>query len=404
MAFETYELLAEEALTIHFQPIVSLRQKAVVGLEALARPRQESGPWSVPDLFRAARERGGDLELDRLLRRMAMEAYRATEFPGGVRPLLFVNFESSLLDRGVAGSGHILKAVEATGLDPGDVAIEINESEVVDAGALRAFVDFYRSRGFLIALDDLGAGHSNLPRVAALRPDVLKVDRALIQGIDRDFYKQETFRSLVNLGAWTGCQVLAEGVETEAETEACAMLGAALFQGFHFARPQAPESLDMAPLRERLDRAGLSVRAAAARAIQVRRRVADSLRRVGERARDLVERSDATGFDIVLERLVRGEAAIECAYVLNRDGIQVTEAHLGSGLGPARSRLFAPPARGSDHGSREHFSSLLDAGLERYITDVYLSLATGKPCRTVAVRVKRRDGDLVVCLDFRVDL
>ncbi|HXC65057.1 MAG TPA: EAL domain-containing protein, partial [bacterium] len=213
------ELLAHQTLSIHFQPIVSLRQKAVAGLEALVRPQSHdsANKLSVAELFLLANANGRLLDVDRTLRSLALETYQAMRLPQDPRPLLFINFESSVIDQGVQGSGAILLAARACGLEPGDIVIEVNESRVLDIAALRRFVDFYRDHGFLIALDDLGAGHSNLPRVAELRPHILKVDRSLIQGIDEDFYKQETFKTLVGLGARTGCLILAEVVETQAE-------------------------------------------------------------------------------------------------------------------------------------------------------------------------------------------
>lgn len=400
------ELLEHQTLNIHFQPIVSLRQKTVAGLEALVRPQSDdpSRKISVPELFLLAHAHGWLLVLDRHLRSLAMETYRDLGLPKEQRPLLFINFESSVIDQGVVGSKAILQAVEEAGLDPGDIVIEVNESRVLDLPALRKFVDFYRDHGFLIALDDLGAGHSNLPRVADLRPHILKVDRALIQGIDGDFYKQETFKTLVGLGARTGCMVLAEGVETEGEVDCCARLGATLFQGYYFARPTAPEQLDLGAFRPALVAAAQRQRDETVKYIHTRRMEAHRLRRLSEAARNLLMQSDPTGFDTVLARLVRNDNAVECAYLLDKDGIQVTQTHTVTANTPHKNRLFTPAPRGADHSNKDYFFSLLDAGLERFTTDAYLSLATGAMCRTVACLVPRNDGNkYVLCLDLRVD-
>ena len=77
------------------------------------------------------------------------------------------------------------------GLKPENIAIEIIESDVEDLKELQRFVQLYRSYGFLIALDDVGAGHSNLNRIPLIKPDILKIDRFLVQNIQDDFYKQE---------------------------------------------------------------------------------------------------------------------------------------------------------------------------------------------------------------------
>ena len=75
---------------------------------------------------------------------------------------------------------------------------------------------------------------------------------------------------------------------------------------------------------------------------------ADALRRLSESTRDLLTHADPTGYDLILERLVRDEPRVECAYVLNRDGVQVTATHTGASLSEARSRLFAPAPRGAE--------------------------------------------------------
>jgi EAL domain-containing protein (putative c-di-GMP-specific phosphodiesterase class I) len=398
------DLLAEQSIQVHFQPIISLKQKAIVGLEALARPfaSDPQKKISVPELFLLAHAHGWLLVLDRHLRSLAMERYHGLIMPQDPRPLLFINFESSLIDQGVQGSGHILQAVQDAGLEPGDIVIEVNESRVHDLGALRRFVDFYRDHGFLIALDDLGAGHSNLPRVADLKPHIVKVDRSLIQNIDQDFHKQETFKTLVSLGAKTGCMVLAEGVETQAEVDCCAGLGASLFQGFYFARPMAPDKLDFQGIQPGLAAAARRQRYTAVQTIHERRLEAHRLRRLSEAAKHLLMQADPTGFDMVLSRLVRNDFNVECAYLLDKDGLQVSATHTNPNAPAARNRLFAPAPKGADHSAKEYFFSLLDAGLERYTTETYLSLATGNPCRTVSCLVPRSDGTkYVLCMDLR---
>ena len=77
-----------------------------------------------------------------------------------------------------------------------------------------------------------------------MRPDVIKIDRSLITGVDGDFYKQETFKSLVSLRRRIGALVVAEGIETEAEAVTALELGADLLQGFFLGRPQRGATFD----------------------------------------------------------------------------------------------------------------------------------------------------------------
>ena len=401
---ELNDLIYNELLSIHFQPIISLKQKAVVGLEALARPNPRPGlpQLNVLEMFRMAYNEGRLLELDRLCRRKAMSTYRDLALPEP-RPLMFVNFEASVIDQGVEGSGAIMQAVKECGLSPGDIVIEINESKVVDSLSLRRFVDRHRDQGFLIALDDLGTGESNLPRVAALRPHILKLDRSLVEGIDSDYFKQETFKSLVSLGHRVGCLILAEGVETQEEVDTCAALGAELFQGFNFSRALAPAGLDLESFTPAVSAAARRQREAAVRAIHTRSAQAHHMRSLSYAVRNTLILANVNDFDTILENLVQHEPEVECAYIVDRNGIQVTTTHFLPNNSLPPNRLFAPAPKGADHSNKQYFYSLMDAKLESYTTETYLSLATGYHCRTIASLVDRPDGNqYALCLDLSV--
>ncbi|MCT0225079.1 EAL domain-containing protein [Synechococcus sp. CS-1328] len=391
-------LLDHQELDTVFQPILSLRHQSVVGIEALARPRT----MGLVQMFLEAETTGRMLEVDRLCRWMALETYRRLRFEPGCRPLLFLNFEASVIDRGVLGSGWLLEAVQAAGLEPGDVVIEVNESRVLDLEALRAFVDDYRQHGFLIALDDLGAGDSNLPRIAQLRPHIIKLDRHLVAHVDRDFFKQETIKSLVNLSRSIGCMVLAEGVETHAEVDTCASLGAELLQGFFFARPRKPDQLDLPGLLEPLAEATRRQRVHATRALKARRQQSLDLHRIAQKGCASLQKVQRQGFDQALRDLLSADQGIEATYLLDERGIQVSETHMAPGINVMSSRLFEPARRGSDHSFKEYFFSLADTGLTRYTTNSYISLATGHSCRTVAVLLRHglTAANYVLCIDF----
>jgi len=401
---ELSDLIFTENLNIHFQPIISLQQKSVVGLEALARPGSRPGlpTLNVLQMFRMAQNEGRLLELDRLCRRKALITYHKLNLPCP-RPVLFMNFEASVIDQEVEGSDTITKTVQECGLNPNDIVIEINESKVMDGAALRRFVDRHRDASFLIALDDLGTGESNLPRVAALRPHILKLDRSLIDGINADYFKQATFKSLVILGHMVGCLILAEGVETQAEVDTCAALGAELFQGFNFARALPPEGLDLESLKPAISSAALRQRQAGVRAIHTRRTQANHMRILSDKVLKSLNATDATGFDAVLERLMPQEPEVQCAYVLNSSGIQMTETHNSPASAVWINLLSSLALKGTDHSNKEYFYSLMDAGLERYTTETYVSMGTGYHCRTMASLMRRPDGTLyALCLDLRV--
>jgi EAL domain-containing protein (putative c-di-GMP-specific phosphodiesterase class I) len=124
---------------------------------------------------------------------------------------------------------------------PGRLVFEIVESSVVsDRGHLLSVLEHFRSLGWRVALDDVGAGWNSLSLLAAVRPDVVKLDKALVQELP-DEGARTVVRATIELAHRLGAVVVAEGVETERLAEQVAELGADLGQGWLFGRPVRPE-------------------------------------------------------------------------------------------------------------------------------------------------------------------
>ncbi len=401
------EIVHRESLDIHFQPIVSLKRKNVLGVEALARPTDPVSGRPVPpaELFAQALHAGGAVDLDRLCRRKALQAYAAFAGNHESAPLLFLNFEASVLDKGVLGSGALTQAVNEAGLAPQDVVIEINESRVGNLEALIGFVDTHRQRGFLMALDDLGAGFSNLPRIFLLKPDILKLDRALIQEIHKDFHKQEVFRSVVGLGRRVGALILAEGVETEEELSTCMDLGADLIQGFFFAKPTALSQVGWSHLENNLMRSALRLRQRAVHRLSRKREELENRTLLWRDLAERLEGNDATDFESILRLWAQEALGVECLYILEASGMQVTATvFTGDKVPHPRTRLFHPAEIGTDHSNKEYFYALVDAGQDRFMTDTYLSLASGNLCRTLSGFFRDGFGSrFLLCLDVGLE-
>jgi len=191
-----YELIEKESIITFFQPIVSVTKHRIMGFEALTRGVHPETDAVIPpvQLFHLAGQEDVRLELDRLCRRKALERFAEIR-QNDPSWFVSINFDTSLLDKGVGGSGHIYKTAVKYGIDPSQVIIEVVESQVNDLASLKRFVDYNRERGFLIALDDFGAGHSNMQRISIIKPNILKVDRSILNNLDKEYYKQEILRS-----------------------------------------------------------------------------------------------------------------------------------------------------------------------------------------------------------------
>jgi len=222
-------------LKVAFQPILEIRSGKVFGLEALARIPGSTYFSNIADLFPFAEKIGQLFSIETLCRRQAISSFPAI---AQNKELLFLNINPRVLIDHEFVSGHTRKLLNEKGLVPTDVVLEITErSAIEDFSTFRAALNHYRNQGYLIALDDVGAGYSSLQSVAELHPDFLKVDQSLIQGVNADPIKWALLETFVTFSKRIGCRIIAEGVETAEEMSAVVQLGVNYVQGFFVAKP-----------------------------------------------------------------------------------------------------------------------------------------------------------------------
>ena len=392
-------ILAKGAITTYFQPIVSVIKKSVVGVEALARGIDHNCCLIPPyELFKSAEKEFLTIELDRLCRAKALNSF------SGIHPqhsdlLLFLNIDVSILDK-VGGSNYLQNKVEQWGLNPENIVLEINESKVNDLSALKKFIDRYRRYGFLIALDDIGSGFSNLDRVPLAEPNIIKIDRGIMQNIDSQYYKQEVFKSLVNLSQKIGALVIAEGIEREAEALMATELGASMLQGFYFAKPQ-PYNRQMFKYldqhigdtaRKYEDYMGKKIMGEAMQHRNCNSVVDEISKGLNLLGQQQLERK--------LQQIIKKYPFVECAYVLNQWGMQITDT-ICNYQSIGNSIMFQPASKGMDHTLKKYFYYPRNTGQSRFSSDPYVSLATGNLCITISQTFKDNQGeDCLLCLDF----
>lgn len=131
-----------------------------------------------------------------------------------------------------------LEAARAHGFPTSRLIFEITENEeLVDKEYLKSIIQEYRRQGFKTAIDDFGAGYAGLNLLAEFQPDIIKLDMALVRAVDTDPVRQAIIREILGVCEALSIEVIAEGVETEAELALLHGLGIDLFQGYLFARP-----------------------------------------------------------------------------------------------------------------------------------------------------------------------
>jgi EAL domain-containing protein (putative c-di-GMP-specific phosphodiesterase class I) len=393
--------LALAQVTSYLQPVVSVRERGVRLVEALARGRDTTGRTRPPAELFAEATRGGYVgPLGERCRREAFASYRVLQAQQERAPMLSINTDSALVLEGAAGAEQLVNEVLENGIAPSRVVLEMLESALPDVEKLEEFCRAAKRAGFLLALDDIGTGYSNLERIPRLEPDILKIDRQLVHGMSESFHRREVFRSLLQLAHQIGALAIAEGVETEGDVLTALSLGCDLFQGFYFGHAvdvRAGEPLcDFGRLRE----AGDQFRADAKRRLNERRA---RHRRSEQAMRALVTTLKATTEEQLAEVLrdaLLSMPFVEALYVLDDRGVQITDTvHRAVS---SRQGLFRPSTIGTDQSLKQYFF-MLHAGLERFTSDPYISMASGNFCITMSRLFMNAHGhSYVLCCDLMV--
>ncbi|MBB3909563.1 EAL domain-containing protein [Sphingomonas desiccabilis] len=221
------------AIAMAFQPIVDLRTGRPWAYEALVRGADGESAASV--LARVTPE--NRYAFDQQCRVAAIEgAVAAGLLETGAR--LSINFLPNAVYSPKACIQLTLRTAQATGLPTDRLMFEFTEDErMADPAHVLNIVESYREMGFTTALDDFGAGYAGLGLLARFQPDVIKLDMALLRGLDASEPRRMIVESMVGLCRRLGVTVIAEGIETRGELDAVRALGIELVQGYLLAKP-----------------------------------------------------------------------------------------------------------------------------------------------------------------------
>jgi len=231
---EIINILDNKLLTPHFQPIISLNQKKIMGYEALIRGPSDSPLHSPFNLFTTAEQFNLSTRLEFLCREITIQRYADLD----IKEKLFINASPLVLLQPEFKKGETLRLLDQYKVNPRSVIIELTEHKPADNyEIMRASARHYRSMGFEIALDDLGAGYSGLRLWAELLPEYVKIDKHFIHALHDDPVKLNFVRSIQSMAISLNCSVIAEGIESEEEFKAIEKLGITHAQGYYFARP-----------------------------------------------------------------------------------------------------------------------------------------------------------------------
>ncbi|WP_244635577.1 EAL domain-containing protein [Chthonobacter albigriseus] len=217
-------------IAMAFQPIVDIRSGEVHSFEALVRGAQGQSAWEV--LHQITPE--NRYAFDQKCRVTAIE----TASRLGLACKLNINFAPNAVYEPRNCLRATLDATRRTGLPQSRLVFELTEDEkIVDHDKVRQIFQEYKAQGLGTAIDDFGAGYSQLNLLSEIIPDYVKIDMKLVRDIDSDRAKRAIVNGLRVACEELGVRVIAEGIETMSEAQTIAEMGITLLQGYLFARP-----------------------------------------------------------------------------------------------------------------------------------------------------------------------
>jgi diguanylate cyclase (GGDEF)-like protein/PAS domain S-box-containing protein len=239
--------LDQDQLVLHYQPQINMQTGRIVGVEALVR-------WNHPELglippaqFITLSEETGLIQPigEWVLRTACRQAKKWHD--GGMNPAR-ISVNCNLSERQLKSDKFhqsILAILQETRIEADLLELEITETTIMDdPDQLSEVLNRLRDIGVKVAIDDFGTGYSSLAYLKSLPISKLKIDKSFVRDIPGDPNDAAITRAIVNLGESLQMQVIAEGVETEAQAEYLQSVGCFLAQGFLYAEPMAPDELE----------------------------------------------------------------------------------------------------------------------------------------------------------------
>jgi len=228
------QILKEERIDVVYQPIIQLKSANYFGFEALSRGPKGTMYESPVNLFHDAETFNCLYELEKLCHELAVKHAG----PQLRDRYLFLNACPEILHASNHKRGRTRAILQEYGVDFSRVVLELTERTAIeDYNSFRETLNYYRNQGFLIAIDDAGAGYSSLQAIAELQPEFVKLDISLIHDINRDITKKALVETMIDFAYKINSQVIAEGIETNEELEILMDIGCNLAQGYLVGRP-----------------------------------------------------------------------------------------------------------------------------------------------------------------------
>lgn len=242
---ELKNALDNDELELHYQPIIDLKTKNIKGFEALIRWKHDKKGYISPEIFiPLAEDNGQILDISRWVvlkacktLRKVKDAFNDNDF------FMSVNFSASDFANADFKS-YVNYALNESNIKPHEIHLEITERLLMNnPNSARDTIEACRKDGMLISIDDFGTGYSSLSYLHHFPIDILKIDQSFINNMVNDQSALELVKSIITLSHNMGMKIIAEGIETEEQSQILENLNCDQVQGYLYARPMSEDNL-----------------------------------------------------------------------------------------------------------------------------------------------------------------
>lgn len=385
-------------IDIYFQPIVSVKKQKIFGYEALLRGYKEDKYIQPGILFQEAKEAGLALALDSFVRVAAIKKFKEY-FEKDTKLLLFLNFESSSINAQFEHEQYPFEeTLQELSIPAKNIVLEIKEDAVESTKILKDFSSYYREKGFNIAIDDFGTGDSQFGRLAIVKPDIVKIDRSLLTHVDENAINTEILNSIAHMCHKIGAVALAEGVERENETLTSLNFGIDLFQGYFFAHPSKDEQ-NHDTIVHKITSVGQKHKEYIRSIIQLKIDLKNEASSLSKTLISIIKETNDREHHLIMD-LLRKNQKVEALYFIN---VQSSKQLGDTTMITTPRAFYEPTIHGEDHSLKDYFYICKDSKSGKFISQKYISSASGNTCRTFSKRfTSDNNEELILCLDLRL--
>lgn len=379
-----------------FQPIFSLSHKRVVGYEGLIRAFDNHHKEIPPaDLFHFNDVDRSLVLLDRLCRCLHIQNFSGLE---DNLNWLFLNISPQICTLGQGYGSFFKDLLNASHFSPNRVVVEIVEYPITNNRHLEETINYYKDIGCLIAIDDFGSGHSNFERIWSLNPEIVKLDRSMIQNATNHPKIRRLLPEIVTLLHQAGSLVLIEGIETREQVMIAMESDVDFVQGFFFGRP----SSDHETIRHTIpdfDTLFLDFKETHSEFKEQMASLSYQYDSLIQLAAEQIRQGHA--FDRACRQLIADKASIRC-YLLQPDGIQIGRTIVAQHYCDTEDLRYKPiqNAESADWFRRHYLINAVSHPGQLQITQPYLSITGIHMCITLSMMFECKEGNRVLCCDL----